>query len=219
MKRAVARDGPGGAMQNEKNGTDGLRDAVSGEAPGLWALWVSFAKMGAVLIGGGYALLPLLEREIVVRRKWAASEEMMDLYALAQVLPGIIAVNTSMLVGNRLRGLPGTLVAAAGLTAPPFVMIAAYAAAYGALRDTAVFSRALAGVQSAVAGMILALGVDMVRKALRPRGGVAGRPAVFAALAAAAMLFWGISFVWLIAFAAISGLSLHFLSVRRAGRC
>ena len=124
--------------------------------------------MGAALIGGGYALLPLLEREVVTRRKWARSEEMIDLYALAQVLPGVIAVNTAMLIGNRLRGLAGTLTAAFGLTLPPFLMIAAYAATYGTLRDTAIFSRALSGVQPAVAGMILGLGVDMVRK-LGPR--------------------------------------------------
>ena len=107
---------------------------------GLGQLFWSFAKMGAVLIGGGYALLPLLERELVMRRKWARSEDMIDLYALAQILPGVIAVNTAMLVGNRLRGLAGTLTAAFGLTAAPFLMIAAYAAAYGTLRDTSLFS-------------------------------------------------------------------------------
>ena len=189
--------------------------------------------MGAVLIGGGYALLPLLERELVTRRKWARSEEMIDLYALAQILPGVIAVNTAMLIGNRLRGLAGTLTAAFGLTIAPFLMIAAYAAAYGTLRDTSIFSRALSGVQPAVAGMILGLGVDMVRK-LKPKPGckqhgtmgngektakVKNVPLLLASAAAVAMLLFNPSFGWLILFSFIAGLIYHAYKIRRAAKC
>jgi len=177
------------------------------------AIFWSFAKMGAVLIGGGYALLPLLEREVVGRRKWAKSEEMIDLYALAQLLPGVIAVNTALLVGNRLRGFAGTVMAATGLTAAPFLMIAAYAAAYGYFRDTAVFANALAGVQSAVAGMILGLGVDMLRKTSRTK-----RKFSLAMLAALAVLLFNPSFVYLILAAVVLGLAGHFASARRATR-
>ena len=80
-----------------------------------------------MLIGGGYAMLPLLEEEVVRRRKWATSEEMVDFFALAQVLPGVIAINTAMLVGNRLRGLAGNVAAAVGLLVVPFTLIVAYA--------------------------------------------------------------------------------------------
>lgn len=194
----------------------------------LGALFWSFTKMGAVLIGGGYALLPLLEREIVTRRGWARSEDMMDLYALAQVLPGVIAVNTAMLVGNRLRGFAGTLAAAFGLTLAPFIMIAAYAATYGTLRDTEIFSRALAGVQPAVAGMILGLGVDMVRK-LIPRNVRTGQdakaaarrriPLILASAAALAMLFFNPSFGWLVLFSIAAGLAFHAFKVRRLAKC
>ena len=198
----------------------------------------SFAKMGAMLIGGGYALLPLLERELVTRRKWARSEEMIDLYALAQILPGVIAVNTAMLVGNRLRGLAGTLTAAFGLTIAPFLMIAAYAATYGTLKDTTFFSRALSGVQPAVAGMILGLGVDMVRK-LKPKPGSkrtateqigekhkprrsrcgTNVPFILAAAAAVAMLLFNPSFGWLILFSFLLGLAYHAYNIRRTAKC
>ena len=178
----------------------------------LGALFWSFAKMGAVLIGGGYALLPLLEREVVTRRKWARSEDMIDLYALAQLLPGVIAVNTAMLIGNRLRGFKGTLVAATGLTTAPFLMIASYAAAYGLLRETSFFSRALVGVQSAVAGMILGLGVDMIRKTVR--GEARTRSATLATLAALAGLLFNPSFGWLILFSLVLGLTLHAVNLR-----
>jgi chromate transporter len=86
--------------------------------------------MGAVLIGGGYALLPILEEEIVKKRGWAKSEEMADFYALAQLLPGVIALNTSMLVGQKLRGFKGNLASSLGLIFVPFILIAIYAVLY-----------------------------------------------------------------------------------------
>ena len=169
--------------------------------PSLWSMFWSFARMGALLIGGGYALLPLLEREVVERRGWARSEEMMDLYALAQLLPGVIAVNTAMLVGNRLGGVRGTLVAAAGLTAVPFALISVYAAAYGMMLGSPVFARLLSGIQPAVAGMILGLGVDMVRKVSAD-----ARSLALALVSALAVLFFNPSFAYLVLAAAAAGL-------------
>lgn len=182
--------------------------------------------MGAVLIGGGYALLPLLDRELVERRRWAKSEEMLDLYALAQLLPGVIAVNAAMLVGNRLRGVKGTIVAALGLTLVPFALIVAYAAMYAYMRDTAVFSKALAGVQSAVAGMILGLGVNMVAKTVKGAKAPEGAPCTslaLAVLAAFAVLFFDPSFVWIVVASIALGLALHAVRIfkgrKAATRC
>lgn len=192
----------------------------------LATLFVSFLKMGAVLVGGGYALLPLLDRELVERRRWAKSEEMLDLYALAQLLPGVIAVNTAMLVGNRLRGVKGTIVAALGLTLAPFVFIIAYAAMYTHLRGTAIFSKALVGVQSAVAGMILGLGVNMIVKTVKSARGPARMRSVtmfLAAAAALAVLFFDPAFAWLIVASIILALGVHlsrFISSRKgASQC
>ena len=101
----------------------------------ILSIFVSFAKIGAVLIGGGYAMLPLLEDEIVRRKKWTTSEEITDYFALAQLLPGVIAINTAMLVGNRLRGLAGNLAASVGVVSVPFALIGAVA---GAVLDVLV---------------------------------------------------------------------------------
>lgn len=135
--------------------------------PSLWQIYVSFVKMGAVLIGGGYALLPLLEDEVVRRRGWAKEGEMADYYALAQLLPGVIAINTSMLIGNRLRGFAGNLAAAVGLITVPFVLIAAYAMTYAHVNGFPVVERILTGMRPAVAGMILGFGINMVIKAMK----------------------------------------------------
>ncbi|MBQ4199498.1 MAG: chromate transporter [Kiritimatiellae bacterium] len=134
---------------------------------GLPAIFFSFAKIGAVLIGGGYVMLPLLEDEMVRRRKWATSEEVADFFALAQLLPGVIAINAAMLMGNRLRGFAGNVAAALGVVCVPFVLIAAYAIAYSQLSGLPAVAKVLEGVRPAVAGMMLALGWNMVRKSAK----------------------------------------------------
>ena len=136
-------------------GTGIAVESASARAPTVGAIFTSFVKIGALLIGGGYAMLPLLEDEMVRRRKWATSDEMADFFALAQVLPGVIAVNTAMLVGNRLRGLAGNLAASLGLLVVPFSLIVAYAIAYASAQDMPAVMRVLEGVRPAVAGMRL----------------------------------------------------------------
>ena len=192
-------------------GQDEALSPKAQEPPSLSQLFWSFVRIGAVLIGGGYALLPLLEREMVQRRGWARAEEMADLYALSQLLPGVIALNTAMLAGHRLRGRAGLLVSAAGLTIVPFLLIAAYAAAYSAMRDTAFFSRMLSGLQPAVAGMILGFGTDMVRRNAGGRARLA-----LAAGTALAVLFFDPAFGWLILFSLVAGLAVHAVNARRA---
>ena len=140
---------------------------------GLFSMFLSFAKIGAFLIGGGYAMLPLLEDEIVRRKRWSTSEEVSDFFALAQLLPGVIAVNTAMLVGNRLRGLAGNVVAALGVVSVPFALIAAYAVAYSQLSDMPAVMKVLEGVRPAVAGMMLAMGWNMMRKSAKGTWGMA----------------------------------------------
>lgn len=76
-------------------------------------LFITFAKMGVCTFGGGYAMLPILQREVVEKRGWATENELMDYYAIGQCTPGVIAVNTSTFIGYRLRGVPGAIAATA----------------------------------------------------------------------------------------------------------
>jgi chromate transport protein ChrA len=76
----------------------------------LWDLFWTFAKMGAVTFGGGYAMLPILQREVVEKRSWATEEEVMDYYAVGQCTPGIIAVNVATFIGQKLRGVSGGII-------------------------------------------------------------------------------------------------------------
>lgn len=174
----------------------------------LWNLFLSFLKMGAVLIGGGYALLPLLENEITVKHKWAKSEEMTDLYALAQLLPGVIAVNTAMLVGNRLRGLAGNLIAALGLVFVPFILIVIYAITYSTMNNVEVVMKILDGVRPAAAGMIFAMGLKMLVKESKKRWAC-----MFSLTVCAIVLFLNPPIVWMILSTVLLGLILNSVNI------
>lgn len=86
-------------------------------------LFLTFAKIGAFTFGGGWAMISIIEREIVDKHHWISKSEFLDLLAVAQSLPGILAVNISVVVGDKLRGLKGALAAAAGTIMPSFVII------------------------------------------------------------------------------------------------
>ena len=177
---------------------------------GIWSIFASFAKIGALLIGGGYAMLPLLEDEIVRRRKWATSEEVTDYFALAQLLPGVIAINTAMLVGNRLRGIWGNLAASVGVVSVPFALIAAYAVAYSQMHEYPVVMRVLEGVRPAVAGMMLAMGWNMSRKAVK---GVWGT--LFVLAVAAIAVIWNPPLVLFILAAVVAGIAWNACAMRK----
>lgn len=90
-------------------------------------LFLTFAKIGAFTFGGGWAMISLIEREVVVKHKWIERTEFLDLLAVAQSLPGILAVNISVVVGDKLRGLSGSIAAAVGAIIPSFIIILAIA--------------------------------------------------------------------------------------------
>lgn len=89
----------------------------------LWEIFITFAKVGVMTFGGGMAMLPMLQREIVENKGWATEEEMADYYAIGQCTPGIIAVNTATFVGNKQKGTLGGIAATLGVVAPSLIII------------------------------------------------------------------------------------------------
>lgn len=153
-----------------------FRKEVNAEGPSavtLKQLFLSFAKVGALLFGGGYAMLPLLENEVVNRRGWCTIEEMTDYYAMAQLVPGVLAINTSMLIGHRLRGFWGTVAVTLGIVAVPFLVVLAYAVAFDRLAGCPSVAAAMSGVRPAVAGLMLGVAYTMFARSCRTRLGLA----------------------------------------------
>lgn len=132
--------------------------------PSLLAVYISFARVGAVMFGGGYAMLPLLEREIIDRRHWCREEEMGELYALAQAAPGVIAVNTALVVGYRQRGAAGAAVAALGAITIPTIVVLIVFSQIDRIAGNPILEKIYAGLRPAVAGLLLSTSVRMVKR-------------------------------------------------------
>ncbi|CDB82098.1 chromate transport protein [Bacteroides clarus CAG:160] len=109
-----------------------------------------FFKIGAFTIGGGYAMVPLIEDEIVTKRQWIAKEDFIDLLAISQSAPGILAVNISIFIGYRLRGIRGSIITALGTILPSFLIILAIALFFHNFKDNVYVERIFKGIRPAV---------------------------------------------------------------------
>ncbi|WP_373128544.1 chromate transporter [Dielma fastidiosa] len=135
-------------------------------------LFVTFAKMGLFTFGGGYAMLPLLEREVVDNKKWATKEEIMDYYAVGQCTPGIIAVNVSTFVGYYQKGIAGGIVATLGVVFPSIVIILLIASLIQGFSHIAVVQYALSGIRVAVCALIFNAIVSLSKSGVKDVYGI-----------------------------------------------
>lgn len=117
-------------------------------------LFLTFARIGGLTFGGGYAMLPMLQKEVVEKKHWATEEELMDYYAIGQCTPGVIAVNTATFVGYKNKGILGGLFATLGVVSPSLVIIITIAAFISNFTDLAVVKNAFAGIRVCVCVLI-----------------------------------------------------------------
>ena len=176
-------------------------------------LFLTFAKVGGFTFGGGYAMLPILQREVVENKHWATEEELVDYYAIGQCTPGIIAVNTATFIGYRKDGVPGAVVATAGMVAPSIVIITIIAAFINSFSEYPVVQHALAGVRVCVCVLVLDAILKLAKKSLID----AATYGIFAAVLLLS-LFTGVSaFVWVIAAGAAGIMIKCLMETRRSG--
>lgn len=129
-------------------------------------LFLTFARIGGLTFGGGYAMLPMLQKEVVEKRKWATEEEIMDYYAIGQCTPGVIAVNTATFVGQSTAGIAGGIVATLGVVFPSLVIISLIAAFLQNFADLAVVQYAFAGIRVCVCVLIFNAVVKLWKKSV-----------------------------------------------------
>ena len=120
----------------------------------LLSLFVSFAKVGVMTFGGGYAMIPILEREVVDNHGWVSREEMMDYYAVGQCTPGVIAVNTATFIGYKIAGVVGGIVATLGVVFPSVVIISVIAGILTSFADIPAVKSAFAAIRVCVCVLI-----------------------------------------------------------------
>lgn len=133
----------------------------------LFELFLIFTKIGAILLGGGYVILPIMTNEFVDKRKLVSHDDIVDYFALAQSLPGIIAANMSMFIGYKLRGKWGAVTAMLGVTFMPFWCIVLLASIIGSLTENSYIQGALWGVGAAVIALIVLTVREMWQKSQR----------------------------------------------------
>lgn len=130
------------------------------------SLFFTFAKIGVMTFGGGYAMLPILQREVVENKKWATDEEMVDYFAISQCTPGVIAVNIATFIGQKLRGILGGIVATLGVVFPSILIITALAGVIEAFSHIVWVQNAFGGIRICVCVLILNAVVKLFSKAI-----------------------------------------------------
>ena len=132
-------------------------------------LFITFAKIGAVTFGGGYAMLPILQREIVENKHWGTDEELADYYAIGQCTPGVIAVNVGTFIGRKVAGIPGGIVATLGVVFPSVVIITLLAGVIQAYSSLEWVKHAFAGIRVCVCVLIFNAVIKLFGKAIIDR--------------------------------------------------
>lgn len=176
----------------------------------LWTLFWAFAKMGAITFGGGMAMLPILQREVVENHHWATEEELTDYFALGQCTPGIIAVNVATFIGQKQAGILGGIVATLGVVFPSVVIISVLAGLITNFSHLAWVKHAFAGIQVCVCVLIFNAVIKLLKKSV-----VDKRTAVIFALVLLGGVFLNVSPVWFVISAALVGILLKNLEVQK----
>lgn len=130
----------------------------------LLELYISFVKIGFMTFGGGYAMLPILEREVVDKKKWATSEEILDYYAIGQSTPGIIAINTATFCGYKKAKNIGGVVASLGFITPSIIIITLISKFLENFSHIAAIQHAFSGIRIAVCALVLYSVIKMLKK-------------------------------------------------------
>lgn len=166
----------------------------------LFDLFWTFCKIGALTFGGGYAMLPIIQREIVENKKWSTEKEILDYYAVGQCTPGVIAVNTATFIGYKLRGITGGIIATIGVVFPSLIIILTIASFLQNFADMAIVQSAFAGIRVAVVALIITTVIKLLKSSIKDYLGV-----IIAILAFIISAFLGLSPVYVVIAAGLTG--------------
>ena len=176
----------------------------------LLDMFATFAKVGVMTFGGGYAMLPILQREVVDNKGWATEEELMDYFAIGQCTPGVIAVNTATFIGQKQKGIPGGIIATLGVAFPSIVIISLLAGVITTFSHLAWVQHAFGGIRICVCILILNAVVKLYKKAVLDKVTLL----IFLAVALGSY-FTPLSPVLFVVLAGVAGILLKNLEVRK----
>lgn len=175
-------------------------------------LFITFFKIGSFTFGGGLAMLPLIRKAVVDEKGWLTEEEITDCFAIGQSLPGVLAVNAAVYVGNKKKALAGSIAATLGVVLPAFISIVVILLFLGKIEDNLYVKGAFEGIKAASVALILVAAYKLGKQIMK------GRIEYFiAAVSFIIVVFIGISAVWAIVFGGLAGLASYWYRRRKGG--
>ena len=176
----------------------------------LMNLFWTFCRIGGLTFGGGYAMLPMLQKEVVETHKWATEQELLDYYAVGQATPGVIAVNTATFIGYKEKGILGAIFATSGVVFPSLAIIMSIAGFIDSFSDLNIVQHAFSGIRVAVGVLILNALVKMVKGSVKDILGIILFVATFII-----SIFFNISVVYIVVASALIGIISDFVNRKR----
>lgn len=176
----------------------------------LMDLFITFFRIGLFTFGGGYAMIPMIERELVKRKKWISRNDIIDIFALSQTIPGAISVNASAFIGHRVAGKRGTIVALLGVILPSFVIIIVIAAFFMKFQDYPIVQKAFLGIRTGIVALILLAAIRMGKASIVDKATF-----LIALITVALLLFLQLHPIIIIIAGAISGVLLYNLNPKK----
>jgi chromate transporter len=135
----------------------------------LYEIFITFFRIGAFTFGGGYAMIPLIQREVVDKKKWIKEEEIIDVFAVSESMPGAIAINSSILIGYKINGKKGACAAALGVILPSFIIITLIATFFSKFQENPFVKAAFKGIRPAVVALISIAAVKIGKAAIKDK--------------------------------------------------
>jgi chromate transporter len=192
----------------------GLKDLMNNKLKFLIEIYISFLKLGCVGFGGGYSMIPLIEREVVEEKKWVDKEKIVDIFAVAESLPGATALNSSAFVGYSVAGIPGAIAALLGNMTPSVIIVLTMSVVFVKYSTYPGVRAAFRGIYPVILGLIAYAAYKIGKTAIRDAIGI-----VIAALAFAGAVFLHLEPIPLIIAGAAAGIAINhikgFLRVRK----
>ena len=176
----------------------------------LMNLFWTFCRIGGLTFGGGYAMLPMLQKEVVETHKWATEQELLDYYAVGQATPGVIAVNTATFIGYKEKGILGAIFATSGVVFPSLAIIMSIAGFIDSFSDLNIVQHAFSGIRVAVGVLILNALVNLVKGSVKDILGIILFVATFII-----SIFFNISVVYIVIASALIGIISDFVNRKR----
>ena len=177
----------------------------------LFNLYFSFAKIGTFTIGGGLAMMPMMQSELIEKRKWITDEELIDYYAVGQSTPGIVAVNVATFVGYKQMGIIGGIFATLGMVTPSLVIIMILAGLINSINDFPIIQKALKGINVAVAALLTSTIINFMKKTIKKFTN-----AIFMLISFLLVFVLKLPSFWIILFALLIGVVLTYKEKKKA---